>query len=60
MKLQGEANQEGSKIEDLRRFWLGSQRQSVPCFLAALNMELYDMTTQAGRAAYNGEDEDED
>lgn len=59
MQLLGEANQEG-KVEDLRRFWLGNQRQSVPCFLAALNMELYDMTTQAGRAAYIGEDEDEE
>jgi len=33
-----------SSIEELRDFWV-TQRQDIPCFLAAVTLELYDLTT---------------
>lgn len=37
-----------SSIEALRDFWV-TQRQDIPCFLAAVTLELYDLTTVSSR-----------
>ncbi|CAO1618964.1 unnamed protein product [Sympodiomycopsis kandeliae] len=68
MKLSGEAAQDNSlaNIPHLRDYWLsgGNLRQSVPCFLAALQLELYESTTQAVRGAWSvpdqGKEEEEE
>lgn len=60
MKLQGEANEGLANVAHLRDYWLSDGiRHSVPCFLAALNLELYENTTQAIRGAF-GADADEE
>lgn len=65
MKLAGEAVNDSSlaNIPHLREYWLGAggMRRSVPCFLAALQLELYESTTQAVRGAWSVPDaEDEE
>ena len=56
MKLQGEANEGLANVAHLRDYWLSTGlRHSVPCFLAALNLELYENTTQAIRGAFAGD-----
>lgn len=53
MKLQGEANEGMANVAHLRDYWLSDGvRHSVPCFLAALNLELYENTTQAIRGSF--------
>lgn len=53
MKLQGEAVDGLANVAHLRDYWLSDGiRHSVPCFLAALNLELYENTTQAIRGAF--------
>jgi len=53
MKLQGEANEGLANVSHLRDYWLSDGvRHSVPCFLAALNLELYENTTQAIRGSF--------
>jgi len=40
---------EGGPLRDLqwlREYWLGEERQNVPCFLAALSKELYEAVTR--------------
>ncbi|KAN0059667.1 coiled-coil domain-containing protein mad1 [Thecaphora frezii] len=53
MKLQGEAVEVNglANLQSLRDYWLDPRgaRQSVPCFLAALNLELYESCTMAIR-----------
>ncbi len=47
----------------LKEYWLDPNggRQSVPCFLAALNLELYESCTMAvRRAKFDGEGEEDD
>ncbi|EPQ29692.1 uncharacterized protein PFL1_02912 [Pseudozyma flocculosa PF-1] len=60
MKLQGEAVEVHglANLESLREYWLSGVRQSVPCFLAALNLELYESCTMAIRRARQDMDED--
>ncbi|CAO1628712.1 unnamed protein product [Parajaminaea phylloscopi] len=63
MSLAGEAVNDTSlaNVPHLREYWLGTgMRQSVPCFLAALQLELYESTTQAVRGAWTVPDADED
>ncbi|WFD32847.1 [phosphatase 2A protein]-leucine-carboxy methyltransferase [Malassezia sp. CBS 17886] len=56
MKLQGEAMDGLANVAHLREYWLSDGvRHSVPCFLAALNLELYENTTQALRGDFVGE-----
>lgn len=53
MTLQGEANEGLANVAHLRDYWLSDGiRHSVPCFLAALNLELYENTTQAIRGSF--------
>lgn len=60
MKLQGEAMEGLANVAHLRDYWLSDGvRHSVPCFLAALNLELYENTTQALRGNFTAGDEDE-
>lgn len=56
MKLVGEARQ-GIAVGTLQEYWLGNDRFSVPCFLAALQLELYEGTTRAVRGTWEAEDE---
>lgn len=57
MKLQGEAVDGLANVAHLRDYWLSDGiRHSVPCFLAALNLELYENTTQAIRGSFGGDD----
>ena len=56
MKLVGEARQ-GIAVGNLQDYWLGSDRFSVPCFLAALQLELYEGTTRALRGTWEADDE---
>ena len=57
MKLQGEAMDGLANVAHLRDYWLSDGiRHSVPCFLAALNLELYENTTQAIRGAFGGDE----
>lgn len=53
MKLMGEALKYPGLVDvaGLKEYWLaeGGVRQSVPCFLAALNLELYESCTMAVR-----------
>lgn len=57
MKLQGEANDGLANVSHLRDYWLSDGiRHSVPCFLAALNLELYENTTQAIRGSFGSAD----
>ncbi|WFD34275.1 [phosphatase 2A protein]-leucine-carboxy methyltransferase [Malassezia cuniculi] len=57
MKLQGEAVDGLANVAHLRDYWLSDGiRHSVPCFLAALNLELYENTTQAIRGSFGGAD----
>ncbi|ANB13180.1 hypothetical protein AWJ20_1462 [Sugiyamaella lignohabitans] len=37
-----------AEFENLITFWI-KERQDIPCFLSALNLELYDRTTKAAR-----------
>ncbi|PWY99216.1 MAD-domain-containing protein [Testicularia cyperi] len=66
MKLLGEAVQFPGLVNlaGLKEYWLDPDgiRQSVPCFLAALNLELYESCTMAIRrnAVENVDDEDEE
>lgn len=57
MRLAGEATDESAGLADiahLREYWLATgMRQSVPCFLAALQLALYESTTQAVRGAWS-------
>lgn len=56
MKLQGEAADGLANVAHLRDYWLSDGiRHSVPCFLAALNLELYENTTQAIRGTFGTE-----
>lgn len=56
MKLQGEANDGLANVAHLRDYWLSDGiRHSVPCFLAALNLELYENTTQAIRSSFGAD-----
>ncbi|WFD08515.1 [phosphatase 2A protein]-leucine-carboxy methyltransferase [Malassezia vespertilionis] len=58
MKLQGEAADGLANVAHLRDYWLSDGiRHSVPCFLAALNLELYENTTQAIRGSFGALDE---
>ncbi|SPO24167.1 related to spindle assembly checkpoint protein [Ustilago trichophora] len=66
MKLMGEAIKFPGlvNLNGLKEYWLDPEgvRQSVPCFLAALNLELYEGCTMAVRRAKFddvGEEEDE-
>lgn len=56
MKLVGEARQ-GIAVKNLQEYWLGNDRFSVPCFLAALQLELYEGTTRAIRGTWEAEEE---
>lgn len=56
MKLVGEARQ-GIAVGNLQEYWLGNDRFSVPCFLAALQLELYEGTTRAIRGTWEAEQE---
>lgn len=66
MKLTGEAARDLSlaNVPHLREYWLAGGgkggRESVPCFLAALQLELYESTTQAVRGAWAVPDAEED
>lgn len=64
MKLMGEAVKYPGlvNLSGLKEYWLDPQgiRQSVPCFLAALNLELYEGCTMAvRRRSFDGQDQDE-
>ncbi|GAC71443.1 mitotic checkpoint protein MAD1 [Moesziomyces antarcticus T-34] len=63
MKLMGEAVKFPGMVNlpALREYWLDPNgiRQSVPCFLAALNLELYESCTMAARRPLT-HDEDQD
>lgn len=63
MKLMGEAVKHPGLVNlaGLKEYWLDPHgiRQSVPCFLAALNLELYESCTMAVRKAkFEGEGEE--
>ncbi|SPO24023.1 related to spindle assembly checkpoint protein [Ustilago trichophora] len=64
MKLMGEAISAPGLVNltGLKEYWLAETgvRQSVPCFLAALNLELYEGCTMAVRRAAFDDDEGED
>ncbi|CEH17043.1 Mitotic checkpoint protein MAD1 [Ceraceosorus bombacis] len=47
MKVTGEALRGMADVDSLRRYWLEGQYNSVPCFLAALNISLFENTTRA-------------
>ncbi|KAL7411993.1 spindle assembly checkpoint component Mad1 [Mrakia frigida] len=47
-----------SSIEALRDFWV-TQRQDIPCFLAAVTLELYDLTTTGKAVGWVRPTEDE-
>jgi len=55
MKLVGEARQ-GVAVKNMQDYWLGNDRFSVPCFLAALQLELYEGTTRAIRPTWEAEE----
>lgn len=57
MRLMGEARQGMANVNHLRSYWLGDARQSVPCFLAALQLELYESTTRAIRTTWEATEE---
>jgi mitotic spindle assembly checkpoint protein MAD1 len=57
MKLVGEARQ-GIAVGNLQEYWLGNDRFSVPCFLAALQLELYEGTTRAIRGTWEAEEDE--
>jgi mitotic spindle assembly checkpoint protein MAD1 len=57
MRLIGEARQGAANVANLKRYWLGADRSSVPCFLAALQLELYESTTQAVRVGWTEDDD---
>lgn len=59
MRVAGHA---GTAVESLREYWLREGvRQSVPCFLAALTLEMYEGCTMAvRRAAVEGEEDEEE
>jgi mitotic spindle assembly checkpoint protein MAD1 len=57
MKLVGEARQ-GVAVKNLQEYWLGNDRFSVPCFLAALQLELYEGTTRAVRPTWEAEEDE--
>lgn len=59
MRLIGEARQGAANVANLKRYWLNADRCSVPCFLAALQLELYESTTQAARVGWAEGDEEE-
>lgn len=59
MRLIGEARQGAANVANLKRYWLNADRCSVPCFLAALQLELYESTTQAVRVGWTEGDEEE-
>ncbi|KAK9239806.1 spindle assembly checkpoint component Mad1 [Lipomyces kononenkoae] len=49
MKLSGRADGPfAQECSNLIQFWV-QERREIPCFLAALNLELYDKTTKAAR-----------
>ncbi|KAK9367259.1 spindle assembly checkpoint component Mad1 [Lipomyces kononenkoae] len=49
MKLSGRADSPfAQECSNLIQFWV-QERREIPCFLAALNLELYDKTTKAAR-----------
>lgn len=63
MKLMGEAVKSAGlvNLKGLKEYWLHPNgiRQSVPCFLAALNLELYEGCTMAVRGVkFDGEGEE--
>lgn len=58
MRLVGEARQGAANVSNLKKYWLSQDRNSVPCFLAALQLELYESTTQAVRVGWNGDDDE--
>ncbi|MCO5584984.1 hypothetical protein L7F22_038916 [Adiantum nelumboides] len=58
MRLVGEARQGAANVANLKRYWLNADRCSVPCFLAALQLELYESTTQAVRVGWTEGDEE--
>ncbi|SNX86473.1 related to spindle assembly checkpoint protein [Melanopsichium pennsylvanicum] len=65
MRLMGEAVKFPGLVDlkALKEYWLDPNgiRQSVPCFLAALNLELYEGCTMAvRRAKFDGEGQDEE
>ncbi|EST09217.1 Spindle assembly checkpoint component Mad1 [Kalmanozyma brasiliensis GHG001] len=65
MKLMGEAVKVKGlvDVEGLKEYWLAGGeggRQSVPCFLAALNLELYEGCTMAVRRAKFDDEGEED
>ena len=59
MRLIGEARQGAANVANLKRYWLNADRCSVPCFLAALQLELYESTTQAVRVGWTEGDDEE-
>lgn len=59
MRLVGEARQGAANVANLKRYWLNADRCSVPCFLAALQLELYESTTQAVRVGWTEGDDEE-
>lgn len=60
MRLVGEARAGAANVAHLKKYWLAStDRSSVPCFLAALQLELYESTTQAARAGWADEEDDD-
>ncbi|UZJ51370.1 hypothetical protein CBS101457_000690 [Exobasidium rhododendri] len=58
MKLVGEARQ-GVAVKNMQDYWLGNDRFSIPCFLAALQLELYEGTTRAIRPMWEAEEAEE-
>jgi mitotic spindle assembly checkpoint protein MAD1 len=64
MNLMGEAIQFPGLVNlaGLKEYWLDPNgiRQSVPCFLAALNLELYESCTMAVRRSGVNVDDDQD
>jgi len=49
MKLSGSVDSAFAReCSNLISFWV-QERREIPCFLAALNLELYDRTTKAAR-----------
>ncbi|CAD6887959.1 unnamed protein product [Tilletia controversa] len=47
--LLGDDEEDGGPLKDLqwlKEYWLGEERQNVPCFLAALSKELYEAVTR--------------
>ncbi|GAC95923.1 M protein repeat protein [Pseudozyma hubeiensis SY62] len=65
MKLMGEAVKFPGLVDvkGLKEYWLaeGGVRQSVPCFLAALNLELYESCTMAVRKSkFDGQGDEEE